>query len=379
MSLIDKQLTGQIPRAGTMSHGITAGGVARPLLVNDDGTVNVSGGGTEYTEGDTDASITGTALMLEGAANTLVAAPGTAADGMLVNLGPNNDVRITDGAGIVNTKQIGTAITASDVGLVVQSVIHGLSSAGGGTYVDVKVNPSGALVTATTLNDGTDTALVTSAGELNVLESNSSAIKTAVETIDNAISGNEMQVDIVGSLPAGTNAIGTVDVTSAVITGGAVAHDGVDSGNPIKIGHKAVSTQSGQTAVASGDRTDSITDLDGSLITRMTTHGDSVSGVATTTGASDTSVVAAQGASTYFYVTGFSVANTGSTTTLITFKDGSGGSALWYTIAPAGGGSNLSQGGKPIFRTSANTALYFACASASTTVYVSVTGYKSKV
>lgn len=53
--------------------------------------------------------------------------------------------KITDGAGVVNTKQIGTNVTASDVGLVVQSLIHGLSTAGGGTYVDVKVNPSGSL------------------------------------------------------------------------------------------------------------------------------------------------------------------------------------------------------------------------------------------
>jgi len=37
-------------------------------------------------------------------------------------------------------------------------------------------------------------------------------IKTAVEVIDNAISGSEMQVDVVAALPAGTNNIGDVDV-----------------------------------------------------------------------------------------------------------------------------------------------------------------------
>lgn len=41
----------------------------------------------------------------------------------------------------------------------------------------------------TKLTDGTDTALVTASGEQNVLESNSAAIKTSVELIDNAISG----------------------------------------------------------------------------------------------------------------------------------------------------------------------------------------------
>jgi hypothetical protein len=39
-------------------------------------------------------------------------------------------------------------------------------------------------------------------------------IKTSVQLLDNAIAGSEMQVDIVASLPAGTNNIGDVDVLS---------------------------------------------------------------------------------------------------------------------------------------------------------------------
>ena len=54
---------------------------------------------------------------------------------------------------------------------------------------------------------------------LPVTEASASAIKTAVELIDNAIAGTEMQVDVVAALPAGTNAIGKllppdVDVTT---------------------------------------------------------------------------------------------------------------------------------------------------------------------
>lgn len=63
------------------------------------------------------------------------------------------------------------------------------------------------------VSDGTETANVTASNELNVLETNSGAIKTAVETIDNAISGNEMQVDVVAPLPAGTNEIGNVKIS----------------------------------------------------------------------------------------------------------------------------------------------------------------------
>lgn len=57
------------------------------------------------------------------------------------------------------------------------------------------------------------------ASSLNCTEASAAAIKTAVETIDNAISGSEMQVDIVASLPAGTNAIGKLSANSGVDIG----------------------------------------------------------------------------------------------------------------------------------------------------------------
>lgn len=45
------------------------------------------------------------------------------------------------------------------------------------------------------------------------------AIQTAVEILDNIVSGSEAQVDIVGSLPAGTNAIGKLAANSGVDIG----------------------------------------------------------------------------------------------------------------------------------------------------------------
>lgn len=48
---------------------------------------------------------------------------------------------------------------------------------------------------------------------------NLEAIKTSVQLIDNAIAGSEMQVDIVASLPAGTNAIGKLSANSGVDIG----------------------------------------------------------------------------------------------------------------------------------------------------------------
>lgn len=65
-------------------------------IVDGAGTQITSfGGGTQYTEGDTDASITGTVMMMEVAADTLQPVQGTVADGLLVNLGANNDVTVT--------------------------------------------------------------------------------------------------------------------------------------------------------------------------------------------------------------------------------------------------------------------------------------------
>lgn len=58
-------------------------------------TVTGGGGGVEYTEGDTDATITGSVAMMEGAANTILPIQGTVADGLLVNLGSNNDVTVS--------------------------------------------------------------------------------------------------------------------------------------------------------------------------------------------------------------------------------------------------------------------------------------------
>ena len=54
---------------------------------------------------------------------------------------------------------------------------------------------------------------------LGTIDADTGAIKTAVETIDNAIDGTEMQVDVVGSLPAGTNAIGKLAANSGVDIG----------------------------------------------------------------------------------------------------------------------------------------------------------------
>ena len=72
-----------------------------------------------------------------------------------------------------------------------------------------------------TLVGTTNTTLTTIDGRVDGLETLVTSTNTKLDTantslgtLDNAISGNEMQVDVVASLPAGTNNIGDVDVLS---------------------------------------------------------------------------------------------------------------------------------------------------------------------
>ena len=50
----------------------------------------------------------------------------------------------------ITKKTLGTAVVSTDTGLVINAVMHGLTTGGGGGYVDVKVNPSGALTVEAT-------------------------------------------------------------------------------------------------------------------------------------------------------------------------------------------------------------------------------------
>jgi hypothetical protein len=60
----------------------------------------------------------------------------------------NADGAATQGSARVLSSQI----IDTDTGIVTNTVIHGKTTAGGGSYVDVKVNPSGALTTDATIS-----------------------------------------------------------------------------------------------------------------------------------------------------------------------------------------------------------------------------------
>lgn len=119
-------------------------------------------------------------------------------------------------------KALSTSLAGTDIGMVVQSVIHGLSSGGGGSYEEVKVTPSGAIVTEATV---TSSALPTGASTLAEQQSQTTLLGTIdadTSALAACASGSELQVDIVSSaLPSGastlaeqqsqTTLLGTID------------------------------------------------------------------------------------------------------------------------------------------------------------------------
>lgn len=170
---------------------------------------------------------------------------------------------------------------------------------------------------------------------------------------------------------------GSVAVTGS--TGGVSATDeaaftqGTSSDTPLAALYSTSITNlsSGQTGVVQASKERRL------VVSPYCKPEDCISGATSTTGTSSTQIIAAV-ASTKLCITEVSIANTSSTDSLITLQDGSGGTALWYTVAPAKngfGGSNVPLP-SPVCTSSGN-GLYFAAGAAATTIYVSAGGFKA--
>ena len=126
----------------------------------------------------------------------------------------------------------------------------------------------GALDAVTLLAGG---AGAVSAGVPRVTLASDDPAVTALQVLDNAIAGNEMQVDVVAALPAGTNNIGDVDVLTlpaTTVAGATVKTADLDTGagaDNVPIFGVAVGAAGGAVAVT-GDATNGL-DVD---VTRVT-------------------------------------------------------------------------------------------------------------
>jgi hypothetical protein len=412
--------------SGTPSKGLAVMGTdgTNPQIVstNATGHVNIADGGNTITvDGTVAATQSGTWTVQPGnTANTTawkvdassVAVPITDNSGSLtVDNGGTFAVQdsqvvadnagFTDGTtkvqpvGYIFDEVAGTALTENDaaaaridskraqVGVIEDATTRGQRaavSAAGAVKVDgsAATQPVSGTVAAT--QSGTWTVQPGNTANTTAWKVDGSAVTQPVSyaTTGSGNATGALRVELANN---GTGVMGTVGTVTTVstVTGGGIAHDSADSGNPLKVGGKAGTAD--VTAVTDGDRTDMRFDTLGHQVVRpYALHENLVSGAtAAITDTTSTSVLPSAGASTRNYVTTILVTNSHATVgTLVTIKDGSGGTTLYAGYAaPVGGGFSVSF--PTPLRGSAATAVHAVCGTTGSNVYVSASGYKSTV
>jgi hypothetical protein len=138
-----------------------------------------------------------------------------------VDIGDVDVTSIVPGTGATNLgKAIQSAQGTTDTGvpaLVVRNDTLADLSGADGDYAPLQVNASGALYVEVKTS-GLPSGAATEAKQ-DVIETTLNSIEGDTSSLAGAVSGTEMQVDVVASLPAGSNAIGKLAANSGVDIG----------------------------------------------------------------------------------------------------------------------------------------------------------------
>lgn len=147
-------------------------------------------------------------------------------------------------------------------------------------------------------------------------------------------SSGRLHVNVGNTVTVGSHAV-TNAGTFAVQAEGDVAHDAVDSGNPLKVGGKARTTN--PTAVADADRVDATFDDVGRQIVKLDAPRDLqvTQHTTITTSTSETTVLTAGAAGVFHDVTSIILTNTSATATTATIKDATAGTTRLVIEIPA--------------------------------------------
>lgn len=177
------------------------------------------------------------------------------------------------------------------------------------------------------------------------------------------------------SAPAPAGQPYPVPSTMAQPVAGDVAHDGADSGNPVKVGGKA--RQTNPTAVADGDRTDLSTDDLGRLLVCIGQPRDLVTDQYTAIAASaaETTILTAA-AGVFHDLTAVLMTNAGAAAVRVDFRDTTGG-AIRFSITMASAASMSFAPPRPVKQTTANTNWTAQCSGAGTTINIFVQAEKN--
>ena len=383
-------------------------------LTVDNATISVVGGGAEATAqrvtiandstGVLSVDDNGGNLSIDWAGTVPPIGAGTEAAALRVTLATDSTglISVDDNGGALTVDQAtATSLKAEIVGPTADnaanptakvSVLPGVALAAAPTRTEGNVNPLRLNLAGDVAITLDAEAVVLGAGSANVGDVDVLTVPAPLSTTGGGTEATALRVtlanDSTGLVSVDDNSSSlTVDQATAsnlkTEPAGQVAHGAADSGNPLKIGAKVETSPKGITVPVDGDRTDLYADSDGMLMVKINTSGADLLSerVSDTAGTSTAFTNFSAVASTFNYVTGITVFRTdaGTTPAYVDFRDGTAGAVKWSMPLPPNGGSVLPASGTPYFKTTANTALAYDVSAALTTVFISVSGFQSKV
>lgn len=274
----------------------------------------------------------------------------------------------------------------------IASIAAGTNNIGDVDVLTVPADPFGANADAAATAGSTGSIQA----KLRLVTSQLDSIKTAVETLDNTVGGSELQVDIVGSLPAGTAAIGKlaansgvdigdVDVTSVIPGTGATnlgkAEDAAHSSGDTGVAALGVRTDvpNAVGAGTTGDYGFLATDMAGGVRTALYETDFAVLGTNhvkkyyTSTGAATDGIIWSPAAGKRWYVTDIFINVSAAATATLEDDKAGGDEAVWKAELAANSGWSH-HFGTPLF--SGEDAADLLITTTAGNVYVTVTGYE---
>ena len=428
----------------TIGGGVEATALRVTIANNSTGVIGISelssaAALTDNFANPTTSQIGAMSMLWDGA--TWDRAPGSSVDGMLVNLGSNNDVSVSgtvtvdlggnndvtiDGSSIVHLEDVPHA--TGDAGVMTLAVRQdGDTSLVGldGDYAPLLVNAIGALKVE--IFDGGDTHAISHAA----LTELATAINASRVDVNIAASAATLTVDLAGNNDVtidGSSVIKAEDTAAApgdtgipllavrrdadttlvgadndyanlqvnnngalkveIFDGGDtfgvvgnVAHDVAAAGNPVAIAARAAATIEGVTQVAGADASFISSDLNGCLVTRNGTTLEEIvtERVSNTNGTSTNfaGAFAAPGVGKHLYITEIAITNMHATTNGYVDFRDGSAGAIKWTMPAPAVGGSVLHFDPPL-KFADNTAVAFDVSAAITTIYISINGYTAQ-
>lgn len=317
-------------------------------------------------------------LLIYGSVQTVIAAVANQSVSGTVGASVIGTVPVTQ-AGAWTHSVVGTIFVAGSVATVGVAVAN--QSVSGTVNVGnfpISQNVSGSVVAT----QGTNPWIITG------------SVQASLSPVANQSVSGTVGASIIGTVPVtqgGTwiasvfgnmSVIGTVPVTQSgtVITSivGAYAEDSAHTTGDIGVLTFGVRNDTVSSFTSANlDYGPIATDSAGrNLVKPFAAEESRIEGYNSVVSGSVTTIIAAAGAGLRNYITDVWVANTGASATLVTFRSQGGASVLGYTIAPAGGGSNLPGLQTPI-RTGVNETFDIQATTATSILFATAKGYKA--